>query len=382
MRDIRGKRVWIATEDFPPKLGGISRWSANTASASSELGASVTVLAKRAVAGVSPVACARVSVEGRSFCALRHFHFMRAMRREMRRQGAWPDAILCSTWRVAEGALMARASCPVAAMVHGLEVFAGYTPMLRARRRRVLERVSLAAAASRFTADRLSSVAPRARVFTGINGIETRVFNPDGRRRERQSRVQLVSAGRMVPRKRFDLVLDSLKLLLDSGIDAGLWLAGGGPLESALREQAAPLGDRVEFLGEVTDDELAVLYRSADLFLSPCQSDVKSGDVEGFGLTFIEASACGTAVAGLSEGGVTDAVEHGVSGILSTRGEFARDVSNLCRNPDLICLYGKQGLERARRDFDVRKVVLKLLSESLGGGGGEPVGPPRDYPAS
>ncbi len=309
---------------------------------------------------------------------MRHFHFMRAFRREMRRQGGWPDAILCSTWRVAEGALMAHAECPVAAMVHGLEVFARYTPLLRARRRRVLERVSLAAAASRFTAERLRRAAPRSRVFTGINGVDTGIFNPDGPRREGRRPIQLFSAGRMVPRKRFDLVVESLKLLLDSGSDAGLWLAGGGPLEPALREQAAALGGRAEFLGEVPDGDLAALYRSADLFLSPCQSDAASGDVEGFGLTFIEASACGTAAAGIAEGGVTDAVEHGVSGILSTRDGFARDVSELCRRPDLMELYGRQGLERALRDFDIRKVVLNLVSETLkeGGAGSRTARPP------
>ncbi len=361
----RGATIWLLTEDYPPKLGGISRWSANTAGALEAAGASVTVLSKRAAARSGAEGPEIVPVEGRSFCALRHLHFMRAARRLRRLRGGWPDAILCSTWRTAEGALLARAECPVASAVHGLEVFASYTPWLRARRRKVLERVDLAAAASRYTAARLSETAPAARVLVGINGFDGNLFRPDGPMRPRNRPVQLLSAGRLVPRKRFDLVLDAFAEVLRSGVDAGLWIAGEGPLEGSVKGRIADFDGRAEYLGDVSDGELAALYRSADLFLSPCQSDPASGDVEGFGLTFVEASASGTAVAGLAEGGVTDAVEHGVSGILSTRESFVRDVADLCSRPEMLARLGRQGMDRARAAFDSCSVAARLLAALL-----------------
>jgi len=156
-------------------------------------------------------------------------------------------------------------------------------------------------------------------------------------------------------------VIATLRRLLDLGMDAGLRIAGTGPLEPALREDAAGLGDRVAFEGEVTDGRLASLYRSADLFLSPCRSDPVSGDVEGFGLTFVEASACGTAVAGLAEGGVTDAVAHGVSGILSSLGRFVDDVAGLCANRALLSGLGEAGRRRAVESFEIGAVVRRLL---------------------
>jgi phosphatidylinositol alpha-1,6-mannosyltransferase len=356
-----GRRIWLATEDWPPKLGGLSRWSASVEEALDRLGCEVTVLAKSRGGPAAPAARGIHPVTGRSFCALRHIHFMRASLRLRRLEGGWPDSIFCSTWRSAEGVLMARPACPVLCAVQGLEVFAPYTTILRIRRRRVLERIDIAAAGSRYTARRLAEVAPGARIITGINGVDTALFSPDGPFRDRRHALQLVTAGRMVPRKRFDLVILTLGALVERGIDAGLWIAGKGPLEESIKKQAIYLGERVEMLGEVSDSELASLYRSADLFLSPCQSDPSSGDVEGFGLTFVEASACGTAVAGLAEGGVTDAVEHGFSGILSTREGFTGDVLALCGNRSLLEQYGRQGLDRARRDFDIRCVVRRAL---------------------
>jgi phosphatidylinositol alpha-1,6-mannosyltransferase len=352
-------RVWILTEDFPPKRGGISRWAWSTASTLSGLGADVTVLSKRAGGATAP-GMALVSVEGRSFCALRHLHFARALRMQMR-MSAPPDVILASTWRTAEGALLRRAGCPVYAAVHGLEVFSRYTLLLRLRRRRVLSRADRVLAASRFTAAQASRIVPGARISVGLNGVDTRVFSPEGPAADKPFPLQILSAGRLVPRKRFDLVIDSVAALRSAGMQAGAWIVGAGPLKAELELRAAPLGEAVRFTGDVDDMDLVRFYRGADLFASPCQSDPASGDVEGFGLTFIEASACGTAVAGLAEGGVTDAVEDGVSGILTSRVDFVERVAELCREPGLLESLGRQGRKRAVDLFDLRRIVPDLV---------------------
>ncbi len=359
-RNCRFGRVWLLTEDWPPKLGGLARWASNTAEALRLAGADVTVFAKKSDEAPSAPAPRLVRVQGHDFPRFGRFHFRRAIRGETRSEPP-PDLLLCSTWNVAEGALSARIGVPVVCCVHGREVFERKGFLAAVRRRSVLEGSGLVAAASRFTAGGASSLAPGATIHVGINGVDTSLFTPDGPRLPGSHGIQLASAGRMVPRKRFDLVLDALRTVLSKGIDAGLWIAGRGPLEEELRHSSADLGDRVRFLGEVSDDELASLYRSADLFVSPCQSDTASGDVEGFGLTFVEASACGTAVAGLAEGGVTDAVEDGVSGILTDRAGFCDGVAALCSDPQRLASFGLRGRERAARLFDVHGVVRDLM---------------------
>jgi phosphatidyl-myo-inositol dimannoside synthase len=362
----QGKSIWLATEDYPPKGGGLSRWSHDTARTLVRLGYDVTVLARRAVTRDEGDGVHVVGVPGPSFDLLGFVHFARAFRRLAGCRGCSPDAIVCSTWHVAEGALLSGAGAPVICAVMGKEVFERRRGS-PARRRRVLERVALAAAASNFTAGRLREVAPRARIAVGVTGVDTALFTPEGPRRPRDAALQLLSAGRLVPRKRFDLVIDAVAAARSRGMDAALWIAGKGPLEGELMARAALLGDAARFLGAVDDSELACLYRSADLFVSPCQSDVVTGDVEGFGLTFIEASASGTAVAGLAEGGVTDAVEEGVSGILTRREDFTERVLDLLGRADLMARFGERGRRRVLDRFDLLEVVPGLIARVLPG---------------
>ncbi len=356
--------AWIATEDFPPKLGGISRWASNTALALSRLGWSVKVFAKRAESARPRDWIEVIQVPGRNFPTLRALHFARSMSR-LRKAGAHPSIVFCSTWFVTEGALLAAPSCPVVCAVHGMEVFASLPPLAGLRRRAALERSSIAACASRFTAGRAASVAPRARIAIGINGVDTGLFRPGPPGFPGEFPVQLVTAGRMVPRKRMDLAIAVLQEAVGRGVDAGLWIAGEGPLETELRERAAHLGGRVRFLGPVDDESLAARYRSADLFISPCQSDERTGDVEGFGLTFVEAAACGAACAGLAEGGVPDAVLPGITGILCSREGFVSEAADLCGNPGLMESMGRRGAARAADVFDITGVIGNLAKAAL-----------------
>jgi glycosyltransferase involved in cell wall biosynthesis len=88
---------------------------------------------------------------------------------------------------------------------------------------------------------------------------------------------------------------------------------------------------------------------------------METGDVEGFGLTFAESAACGTPSAALAEGGVIDAVQDGVSGILTSREEFVNRTVELLQEPDRMAQLGLQARERAERDLDIRITTRRLL---------------------
>ncbi len=70
------------------------------------------------------------------------------------------------------------------------------------------------------------------------------------------------------------------------------------------------------FLGPVDGEALPRLYRAADLFVGPSRERLEADDVEGFGIVFLEASASGLAVLSTCTGGIPEAVEDGVGGIL------------------------------------------------------------------
>jgi glycosyltransferase involved in cell wall biosynthesis len=124
---------------------------------------------------------------------------------------------------------------------------------------------------------------------------------PDGGPRE--DRYLVVSA--LVPYKRIDVAVEACAR---SG--RRLTVAGSGPererLESLARARGA--ADRIEFLGFVPDEELAPLMARHRAFLFP--------GVEDFGITPLEATACGLPVIARGEGGVLDTVVEGLNGTL------------------------------------------------------------------
>ncbi len=123
--------------------------------------------------------------------------------------------------------------------------------------------------------------------------------------------------GRIQPLKAPDVLISALAVLkATTGQDATLVICGGpsgSGLErpSALIELAASLGvtDSVIFLPPQCADDLAALYRSADLVAVPSHN-------ESFGLVALEAQACGTPVVAAAVGGLVTAVQDGLSGVL------------------------------------------------------------------
>ncbi len=108
-----------------------------------------------------------------------------------------------------------------------------------------------------------------------------------------------LAVGRLVPYKRFDLLIESANAL-----KFPLWIAGKGQEEERLRAMAGPT---VRFLGFVPDADLPGLYAHAKALLFPQFEDA--------GLVLLEGIASGTPVIAYREGGARDAVEEGVTGV-------------------------------------------------------------------
>ncbi len=106
----------------------------------------------------------------------------------------------------------------------------------------------------------------------------------------------------LAPYKRIELAMAACEQL---GLE--LRVVGDGPARAELELQA---GEHTRLLGRVDDDELRALYRSALCFLQP--------GIEDFGISSVEALACGCPVVALGWGGVLDVVEDGGHGILYT----------------------------------------------------------------
>ena len=162
----------------------------------------------------------------------------------------------------------------------------------------------------------------------------------------------LVTVGRLVKRKGVTWFLDSVMSRLDP--DYIYIIAGDGPELVAIRERIRTheWEQRVFALGRVTGDVRKILYNAADIFVMPNIS--VADDMEGFGITIVEAGSCGLPVVASNLQGIRDAVLEGETGYLVEEGD-ADGFLNRILTMDL----GRQDIRtRVNMRFDWAKIYL------------------------
>lgn len=143
--------------------------------------------------------------------------------------------------------------------------------------------------------------------------------------------LSLLFMSRLIQRKNPSWAIDALAEISGRGIPARLRLIGRGPLAKALQEQADRLGvsDLVEFTPWVSEEEKASALSRADLLLFP-------SELEGFGLSALEAQAYGVPVIGGPARATREVVQSGRTGYMcSTRDAFLGSVTQLATNAPL-----------------------------------------------
>jgi phosphatidylinositol alpha-1,6-mannosyltransferase len=176
----------------------------------------------------------------------------------------------------------------------------------------------------------------------------------------------VLTLARLEPRKGIDQALRALAVLDKAGrlpANCIYVIAGRGRLEQQLRALSEELGlsERVLFYGFVPDADVAALYEAADIFIQP-NRDIE-GDTEGFGIVFLEASACGLPVIGGCAGGTADAIAEGISGF-RVDGESVHEISaalgTLIDDPELRGTLGRQGASRVASLFTVERAASEF----------------------
>jgi Glycosyltransferase len=228
-----------------------------------------------------------------------------------------------------------------------------------------LRSASAVLANSRYTAGLLHQlgVLP-ARVRVVHPGCDTDRFSPNAARaaayRERlriePNRFMLLTVANMVERKGHDMVLRAIAKLRHTIPRLIYVIAGEGAQEPILKRLAGELGvsDCVRFLGSVPAQDLPDLYAACDVFVMPARFRDSDNDVEGFGLVYVEASACERPVIGGRSGGVEDAIVDGKTGLLVDPrdvDELAASIERLWRHPELRASLGRSGRRRAETEL-------------------------------
>jgi glycosyltransferase involved in cell wall biosynthesis len=148
--------------------------------------------------------------------------------------------------------------------------------------------------------------------------LKTR-FVPNSEVVRKQGNILFV--GRLVEKKGLRVLIHAIPKVLNHFPNAYVTVAGSGPLENDLKNQAQFLGisNKIDFKGMVSHSELPELYQQATLAVFPFVVE-KSGDQEGLGLVVVEAMGCGCPVIASDLPAIKDSVIHGQTGIITPPG--------------------------------------------------------------
>jgi glycosyltransferase involved in cell wall biosynthesis len=218
---------------------------------------------------------------------------------------------------------------------------------------------------------RLQSLSPAGKpVHLVYHGLKLDRFTPlslpaaqrDGT--DPQKAVRILSVGRAVEKKGFDLLLQAFALLPDHM--AWRWThVGGGPLLPALKSRAAELGldAQIDWLGAQDQDVVLAQYRQSDLFVLPCRI-ASDGDRDGLPNVLVEAQSQSLACLSTAVSGITELIEHGRTGMIvppERPDALASALSHLIGDPGERRRLGLAGAARVQQAFDARASTRQLL---------------------
>lgn len=234
--------------------------------------------------------------------------------------------VLGAAWPLGElaAALRRHPGVAVVALTHGLEAGLA-TAGLGGLVRRATRHCAAATTISDHTERCLRGHLAASRVVRLPPGVDGRRFTPrvDGARLRARwgvpSDAPLVGCvSRLVPRKGQDTLLAAWPAIHRRHPAAWLVLVGAGPLAGRLRAAVRQLGPdgHVVLAGEVPPGELPQAYGALDLFAMPCRTRLAGLDVEGLGIVYLEAQACGVPVIAGRSGGAPETLRPGKTGLV------------------------------------------------------------------
>ncbi|CAB4719339.1 unannotated protein [freshwater metagenome] len=214
----------------------------------------------------------------------------------------------------------------IVALTHGHEVWWSKIFPFKVAMRRIGNTTDALTYLGEFTktaiAHALSSTSAKAMVKIAP-GIDIEHFKPvDASELKRdlglENKNVIVSVGRLVHRKGQDKLIESMPAIIRKIPQAHLLLIGEGPYRKHLTDLVNKhgLSSHVSFIGRINYSQLPQYICIGDVFAMPSRSRFFGLEVEGLGIVYLEASACGLPVIAGSSGGAPDAVIEGVTGVV------------------------------------------------------------------
>jgi glycosyltransferase involved in cell wall biosynthesis len=274
-----------------------------------------------------------------------------------------PDIVHCFLFRASLMGRLAACLCP------GTAVIAAVRVNEQSRLKYTLERLtrSLVSCYTAVSEEVRRNMIARAHaapdtIITMYNGIECALQDmPAPPRVCDETRLALI--GRLHRQKGHSVLLDAVAIIINSGRRVHLYLAGDGPDEDLLRQQASTLGiaNSVTFAGVV--DDVVAFMADIDIVVLPSLW-------EGMPNVLLEAMAAGRPIVATNLPGIEEMVQDGTSAVLCEPGQarpLADAIMRLMDNPGLACALAREAQRDVRKRFDIMYTIAatQALYESL-----------------
>ena len=270
------------------------------------------------------------------------------------------------------GKLRSAGASNIVALTHGHEVWWAKIPILKSLLKKIIKDVDHLGYLGDFTKGEIAKISNQPQKFLQIApGIDTQHFAPKSARGDFIEKYRLdgrrviVSVGRLVHRKGQDELVKAMPKILEQFPDAILLFVGEGPIKQMLFNSAKQLGvlPKVVFAGRVSHHDLPDYICLGEIFAMPVRSRFSGLEVEGLGIVYLEASACGLPVIVGNSGGAVDAVLDKKTGLLvdgTKSDQIADAICELLANPERAKQMGAAG-----RDWVIKNWQLSSWSEKF-----------------
>lgn len=372
------KRVVILTQDYFPEIGGITTWCYELANSFANKGLEVILITKDVLNSVNTKQVNSnnldlnehfkvIRLDSHKWKNTRNAKFLNEIEKfakkfknkeyknqEYRNNGFCEETVfLCANWKVATACYLFNLKHPFSkskisyfVAIHGLDAIEGRFSN-RILQRKILNNSNGVICVSNYTKSLLHSKINPSKVSVINNGIDLKKFIKFSEKHKSTNQynedilqlinkynltnldTSFVSVGRLVKRKGFD---KNILALLDLPEDVHYYLIGDGNFRSELEKLTKDnnLSNRVHFLGYLVDNELYSILSLFKLHSMPCRM-IDGWDVEGFGITYLEAAAVGVPSIGGRNSGAEDAIVNNLTGLL-VDGNNQIEISNTIKN--------------------------------------------------
>lgn len=361
--------VFVVTNDFPPRIGGINYY--------------VDQLMRRLPPGSATIFTSRSDgweafdreyphevIRLETEMMLPTPAVRRRLHDELRRRR--PDVVAFgATWPLGHmgPAIRRKLDIPYVGFTHGLELTATLVPGLLRHIGRDAAMITVVSEWARHALE--GAFGWRGRTELLPSGIDTDLFHPgvsDAVVRERHALGDapvICCVSRLVARKGQDLLIRALPAIARAVPDVKLLIVGVGPYDATLRSLAAREGvaDRVVFTGAAPYAELPAYFRAGNVFAMPCRLRWFGFDVEALGAVFLQGAAVGRPVIAGRSGGAPEAVQEGVTGMAvdPTRTEpLAAAIIPLLQDPARAEAMGRAGAEWVHREWTWDRMAERM----------------------